>query len=74
MRAQFRGYIIKVWLGENLYTIKYAILNRILVSACIKYLHDCQIRRNKMLYNKTKQRTRIIKWYKAEREKAINRV
>ena len=72
MRALFREYVIKAQIGTNFNMMKYTKLNRILVSACAKYYHNCQIRRNKMLHDEAKQRIKIINWYKAEREMALN--
>jgi len=64
MKELFRGYIVQVWNGVQLNSVKYHELNRIVVRKCVEYYVKCWKERNEESRNEIKQRERVIRWYK----------
>ena len=72
MKELFRGYVVVVQEGTDLNSRKYRTLNKIVAKKCIEFYMKCWKDRNEIYYDESKQRQRIMAWYKNEKERTYS--
>ena len=64
LQQLFRGYVVKDWVGANFNCDVCSELNAILVMHAVKFYVECWENRNEEYHDETKQRSRMINWYR----------
>ena len=72
MKELFRGYVVNDWMEVNLNTKKYRYLNMITARECVYFYNRCWKHRNEIMHDRNKQKERMMRWYKKEKERGMN--